>query len=176
MNINFIQIENFLKYIPEDVRDKFSSVDWTELNFITYDIATTTMTEYEISEDLGVYVRKFDESLEKVEDFTHKLDIETGVILEKEDYEIMATAYIFKGELKEVKVNEVNFVERKDREEYQKKLEDRLEELDKQAERYNSKWFKVWDSIVSFPLSLIRYALGALIKLCWKIQKILTGT
>ena len=118
MNINFIQIENFLKYIPEDVRDKFSSVDWTELNFITYDIATTTMTEYEISEDLGVYVRKFDESLEKVEDFTHKLDIETGVILEKEDYEIMATAYIFKGELKEVKVNEVNFVERKDREEY----------------------------------------------------------
>ena len=97
MNINFIQIDDFSKYISADQRDKFLSVDWTELNFLTYDIAATNMTEYEVSEDLGVYRRDLDSGLSKIEDFTHKLDIEAGVILEKEDYEITATAYFFKG-------------------------------------------------------------------------------
>jgi len=176
MNINFIQIDDFSKYISADQRDKFLSVDWTELNFLTYDIAATNMTEYEVSEDLGVYRRDLDSGLSKIEDFTHKLDIEAGVILEKEDYEITATAYFFKGELKEVKVKEINFIDRKEREEMQRRFDESWEQLGERAKRFESKWFRIWNSIISHPLGLIRYILGGMIKFCWKIQKFLTGS
>ena len=175
MNINFVQIDDFSKYIPEDQRDKFLSVNWTELNFLTHDIAGTNMVEYEVSEDLGVYRRDLDSGLSKIEDFTHKLDIEAGVILEEEDYEIMATAYFFKGELEEVKVKEINFIERKEREKMQHQFDEAFRELGRQHKKFNSKWFRVWNAIVSYPLMFMRFILGGMIKFCWKMQKFLTG-
>ena len=165
MNINFVQIDDFSKYIPENRREKFLSVNWAELNFLTYDIANTNMVEYEISEDLGVYRRALAETLSRIDDFTHKLDIEVGVVLEKEDYEIMATAYLFKGELKEVKVKEINFIEREEREKAQQQFEETFQEFSRRAKRFNSRWFRVWSGIISFPLTLIRFILGGMIKL-----------
>ena len=176
--INFVEFEDTLKHIPEEFRSKFSEVDWSDNYFITNDMLGSDMGEFEISEDLGIFARNEDSTLLRLEDFTAKIGLDTGVILEEEDYELSLTAFFYKGSLKEVIFNSLKSVDRKDRiasqEEFEKKVKDFTSKIAKTADKEGSLIYRVWRSIVTAPLALVRYILAHFIKACWRIQEILT--
>ena len=176
--INFVEFEDALKHIPEELRSKFSEVDWSENYFVTNDISGSDMKEFEISEDLGIFARDEDSTLSKLEDFTAKIGLDTGVVLEEEDYEFSLTVFFYKGDLKEVSFNKLKSVDRKDRiasqEEFSRKVEEFTSKINKTIDRENSLIYRVWSIIVIAPLSLARRALALLTKACWRIQEILT--
>ena len=163
--INFVEFEDTLKHIPEEFRSKFSEIDWSDNYFVTNDMLGSDMGEFEISEDLGIFARNEDSTLLRLEDFTAKI----GLSL---------TAFFYKGSLKEVIFNSLKSVDRKDRiasqEEFEKKVKDFTSKIAKTADKEGSLIYRVWRSIVTAPLALVRYILAHFIKACWRIQEILT--
>ena len=176
--INFVEFEDALKHIPEEFRSKFSEVDWSDNYFVTNDILGSDMKEFEISEDLGIFARNQDSTLLKLEDFTAKIELDTGIILKEEDYELSLTVFFYKGELKEVGFNNLESVNRKDRiasqKEFDKKVKEFTSDITKTIDKQNSLAYRTWSTIVTFPLALVRSVLAFFIKTCWRIQEILT--
>jgi len=178
MVVNFVEIEEAHHRFPEKWRRKFSGVDWSESLFVTYEINDDSFDTYEISTDGDFFGRKQDGGIEKLTDFTHKLNLDTGVILKEEDYELTLTAFVYKGELKDLAFEKAALVDRKERIQAQEDFKNILEKVRKKASKEVMKSkslpYKVWKSFVSTPLTIIRYILGFLIKVCWVIEDLLT--
>ena len=98
--------------------------------------------------------------------------------MEEEDYELDVSAYFLKGNLVQFKFEKAVFVDREKRIEYQKELEDHIQEFKEKVAvneaKSNSTAYKIWKAIVSVPLTAIRYVLGFFIKVCFFIEDLLT--
>ena len=178
MVVNFIEIEDVHERFPEKWKKKFSKVDWTETLFISHDINDSSYDTYEITSDDEIFGRKEDGGLTKLVDFTAKLEMSTGVILEEEDYELDITAYFLRGDLIQLKFVDAKFVDRETRIKIQKEFEDQIEnikeKITKEKTKSDSVIYRIWKAMVSVPLTVIRYVLGFLIKVCFFIEDLLT--
>jgi len=176
--ITFVEIEDTHERLPSEWKDKFSTVDWSETLFICRGIQDESYDTYEITSDDEIFGRSENGELTKLTDFTSKLELSTGVILEEEDYELDLTAYFFKGALMQFAFEKATFVDRKEREELQKEFEDQIkdikERLDTEEVKSKSTVYKIWKNLISIPLTGIRYVLGFLIKVCFFIEDLLT--
>ena len=92
---NFILFEDAPDYIPEEHEDKFSEINWSDQTFTTFSICSSSMQEYEISED-EIFLRLEDRTIEK-QDYTGDIEFSTIIPIEKEeiDYELMFKALYF---------------------------------------------------------------------------------
>ena len=114
MTVNFIEVEEAHKRLPSEWQEKFSKVDWSESLFVAYGVNESYYDVYEVTSDDEIFGRHENGELTKLADFTAKLDLSTGVILEEEDYELDVTAYFFKGELLQFKFDRAKFVDREE--------------------------------------------------------------
>lgn len=178
MVMNFVEVEDAHKRLPPKWRDKFSTVDWSDTLFVCQGINDTSYDTYEITSDDEVFGRSESGELTRLTDFTAKLELSTGVILEEEDYELDISAYFLKGDLVHFKFENAVFVDREKRIKYQKEFEDQISNIKAKISRdeakSNSTIYRIWKAIVSVPLTAIRYVLGFLIKVCFFIEDLLT--
>jgi len=178
MVMNFVEIEEAHERFPSEWKEKFSTVDWSDTLFLCDTINNTDYDTYEITSDDEVFGRSTEGELTKLTDFTVKLELSTGVILEEEDYELDVSAYFLKGDLVQFKFEKAVFVDREKRIQYQEEMEAHIEAMkakisDEEA-KSNSVVYKIWKSLISVPLTAIRYVLGFLIKVCFFIEDLLT--
>jgi len=178
MVVNFFEIEDAHQRLPEEWREKFSEVDWSENLFVTYDVSELSYESYEITTDDEVFGRFEDGSLKKLGEFTSKLELSTGIILEEEDYELELTAYFFKGALMDFKFIKASFIDREKRIKYQNEFNETVEKIKQSTEKEERKsksiFYRIWKNLISIPLTVIRYVLGFLIKVCFFIEDLLT--
>ena len=83
--MNFIEVEEAHERFPSEWKEKFSTVDWSDTLFLCNTINNTDYDTYEITSDDEVFGRSEGGELTKLTDFTAKLELSTGVILEEED-------------------------------------------------------------------------------------------
>tara|TARA_R100001015_G_C4627908_1_gene187736 strand:+ start:527 stop:1057 length:531 start_codon:yes stop_codon:yes gene_type:complete len=176
--MNFVEIEDAHNRLPAEWKDKFSEVDWSETLFLCPSINDASYDTYEITSDDEIFGRSESNELTKLTDFTAKLELSTGVILKEEDYELDIIAYFLHGDLIQLKLENAKFVDREERIKYQKEFESQIDDLKKKVAKdeakSNSTVYKIWKSIISVPLTVIRYVLGFFIKVCFFIEDLLT--
>lgn len=178
MVMNFVEIEDAHERFPSEWKEKFSEADWSETLFLCPSINDQSYDTYEITSDDEIFGRSEGGELTKLTDFTARLELSTGVILKEEDYELDVIAYFLKGDLIQLKFENAKFVDREKRVKYQKEFEDQIndlkEKVSKDEAKSNSVIYKIWKSLISVPLTAIRYVLGFLIKVCFFIEDLLT--
>lgn len=171
MGINFVEIENAGNYVPDEFKDRLKGTNWESTVFMTYDIHDTNMAEYDASEETGIFLRNSDNTLDKLDNFTARLALSTGIELEEKDYEVIVHAYFYKGEMKEVTFEEVNFVEREEKEKAQEDFENLMKEIEATTFANPPSLLK---RAIFAPLVFVRYISSLLINASWKIQNLLT--
>ena len=173
MSINFVNIEGISKHIPEKHREELEGTDWEETTFMTHDIPDTHLTDYDASEETGFFMKELDGSITKLDDFTRKLSLSSGIILEEKDFEVSVDVYFYRGEIKDIIFDKVEFVPREEREAAQQQFEDIMSKVTEDMDVMR-KPPSLWSYLVSFIFGFIRYILGFFVNICWKIEKFLT--
>ena len=173
MSINFVKVEGISEHVPEEHRKELEGTDWEETMFMTHDIPDTDLTDYEASEETGIFKRESDTSITKLDDFTRKLSLSSGIILEEKDFEVSVDVYFYRGEIKDIIFDKVEFVPREEREAAQQEFEDVMNRVVKDMDVMR-KPPSLWSYLVSFIFGFIRYILGFFVSICWKIEKFLT--
>tara|TARA_B100000287_G_C20263045_1_gene634819 strand:- start:25 stop:600 length:576 start_codon:yes stop_codon:yes gene_type:complete len=172
--------------LTEEIKKELPEQDWSTINFQTksFDCA---LDNYMIEDDGQIYVEKLDrfinnkgelqESSTGIERVEWSGEVNFYFDFFKEDYDIWIEfkALVWKGELKEIEL--LNFS--KTDNDYRVELQEKFTKEVKKREDKHKKWwwkpFKVWCSVVRGPLFIIRYALGWIVRLTWKIERWLTG-
>lgn len=171
---NFILFEDAPDYIPEEHEDKFSEINWSDQTFTTFSICSSSMQEYEISED-EIFLRLEDRTIEK-QDYTGDIEFSTIIPIEKEeiDYELMFKALYFKGELKEIVFEELFEHSQAERKESQEKVMKIIKEQEDKKKSLFWRLYKIYSKTIDFVFTVFRYILASLIKLLWFIQNKIT--
>jgi len=175
--------------LPEDLGE-LSEIGWGELEFQTKSL-NNTLSKYTIEDDGQIYEEKTKQKLiedenspdkariEIIEDgieknyFTGELIFYTYLPTKEYDYFIEFTALFWKGELKEIERTEWKKEENTERKEEEKKYEDLHKKLRKQAEDQTI-FKKIIKTCVHIVTYCIRWILGFLVKLTWKLERWLT--
>jgi hypothetical protein len=175
--------------LPEKLGE-LSEIGWKELEFQTKSL-NNTLSKYTIEEDGQIYEEKTkqrwvdDEAHENggyiqiTEDgieksyFTGELIFFSYLPCEKYDYFIEFMALFWKGELKEIKLEEWKQEENTQRIEEEKKFEEVRQRIEKQFKE-QSLFKKIIKTCVHTVTYCIRWILGFLVKLTWKLDRWLT--
>ena len=119
------------KLNEEDCED-FKDIEWDELEFFTssffeYDIysSETELPVYTISEDKQFYKESNSEGVE-LQEFTGEIFFGTQILGEKADYDISFVALFYKGELKELNLNEWGKESNEKRKKFQQSFADEV--------------------------------------------------
>jgi hypothetical protein len=175
--------------VPSEITDLIVvPVEWDEMEFHTYSFPTSpalSFDKYSISEDGQLYkeivetelVRKDGViSVEERSDGIERLDY-TGEILfsglhldEDYDFFLEFKALFWKGDMKELELEEWEKSDNKARKETQKELQKLVE---KQNKKGHSMWKKIllpFYLVLSFIFGLLRWILGFIVKMTWKIE------
>lgn len=170
---NFIVVEDILPYIPKDQTEKLKEVVWSDTTFTTFSLCGTGLLEYEITSDGAIYVTEEDGGIEKL-DYTGEIEFNTLVLLENKDCEVAFKALFYKGELKNLSLEDLKETDPAPRLEAQEKL---MQVIESREDKQKKWWFKIYSfysKCVIFVFTLIRWILGGIIKLCWIIQNKIT--
>jgi hypothetical protein len=167
--------------LPQEVVDDLSDTDWDEIEFQTKSFDYPTLDVYEISEEGSIYMEVYNRTgeglldrtrtgIEKI-DYTGELIFYTDLMSKEWDYWIEFKALFFKGELKEIELNELEKKDPKERLEMEKLIQ---ESFSKFVSREKSWWRKAL-TVVMFPvrllLAIIKWLLGLTMKLVWKAER-----
>jgi len=89
---------------------------------VCYEIDESLYDAYEITSEDEIFGRHENGEITRLTDFTSKLDLATGIILEEEDYELNLVGYFLKGDLVQLKFKDAKAVNRKDRRSFRRLL------------------------------------------------------
>lgn len=178
--------------LPEELSSLPEPPDWQEFEFHTFSFKgylddPFVFEKYTISEDGQIYKDKIDRQfvtgesglieLEEKEDGIEQQEY-TGELVfsglhmgEDYDYLIEFSALFWKGDLKEINLGEYKKEDAKKRLEAQEILTSAAEEFHNKEE---SVFFKVYKEIILSFFWLIRWSVGLMIKLTWKLERWLT--
>lgn len=188
--------------LSEDQREKVNVEDWSKVEFTTYSFAqvipsddeplpyfqtytiesdgqiykTNSRVEY-VEEDGFIKPEVREDGIEKVE-FTGEI-IFASVLTEKDaDYYLEFSALVWKGELKELNLRKYEEENNEERLKAEKALK---EVVGKSLENKRSLWGKKTNPIIAFYRKCVRFlcsifrtAFLLLVKLLWKIERLLT--
>jgi hypothetical protein len=169
--------------IPQEVLEDLSNTDWEEVEFQTKSLDSGgTLDNYEISIDGSIYIETFKvkeggglldkvrTGIEKI-DYTGELIFYTDLLSKDWDYWIEFKALFYKGELKEIELNELEKNDPAERLKMEKMIKKNFSEF---LEQRNSWWYKVF-YVVTLPLRLllaiIKFILSSLVGLTMRIER-----
>jgi len=173
--------------IPEALKED-EGFDIEKLEFQTYSFPPSCMDEYEITEDGQLYKWEIERRVEKngkdnqlelreikkdltKEDYTGEVTFSSLYLGEKIDYFMEYKAVFWKGDLKELNLENVEEEDSSVRKKAQKKLNNYVSNLEKKKNKW---WFpltNVLRKVVMFINFLIRWVLGKLVQLTWKVDR-----
>jgi len=172
--------------IPEDAKDLEFPPDWASEKFQTKSF-DSILTDYSIEEDGQIYrnvvdreivqsekgglkIEEVDQGVERV-DFTGEVRFYT-ILLESElDHWVEFVALYCKGDLKEIELAKWEKMDNSDRVKIQFELD---HQLDESVERKKKWWYKPKQKfafLVRAILFLIRWPIGLIARLTWKIER-----
>mgnify|MGYP001412970320 CR=1 FL=1 len=171
--------------VPEVLRGdkKFSP---NELEFQTFSFSPPSMDEYEITEDGLLYrwkvERYLDQKTEGLKAREKKRELSrqdhTGEILfhslymtKAKDYFLEYKVLFWKGEVKEVELDNVEEEDSKVRKNAQKKLNSYVRKVQDRQKRWWFPFYKFVRNFVGFVTSCIRGITGWVFRLTWKIDE-----
>ena len=167
--------------LPQEVLDDLGDTNWDEVEFQTKSFDFPTLDAYEISEDGSIYMEVYNRTgeglldrtrtgIEKI-DYTGELIFYTDLMSKKWDYWIEFKALFFKGELKEIELNELEKKDPEERLEMEKLIQ---ENFSKFVDRKNSWWTKAL-GVITLPvrllLAIIKWILGFLVGMILRIER-----
>jgi len=174
--------------LPEEVKDLKSPPDWASEKFQTKSF-DSVLTDYSIEEDGQMYrsltVREIiedngklkmvekDEGIERV-DFTGEVKFYTVHMEEGFDYFIEFITLFWKGDLKEISLSEWRKMDNSDRIKNLSAMEERLEERESKRNKWWYKPKQYFAVFVRVILFLVRWPIGYIARLTWKIERWLT--
>ncbi len=157
------------------------------LEFQTYSFPPASMDEYEITDDGQLYkwdierlMKKSDDGFFQIEenkknllkqDYTGELLFSALYLSEKFDYFLSYKALFWKGDLKEIDLEEASREDNSHRKEMQETLNCRISKM---RDKKNKWWFpfaNFFRKIIKFFTFSIRWVLGWKIKVTWKIDR-----
>ena len=168
--------------LTDEIKEALPDQDWSEINFQTKSF-DCTLENHTIEDDGQIYAERLDRYIDEEGELQEKeIGIEklewTGELLfyfdffqEEHDLWIEFKALVWKGDIKEIELYAFRKIDNTSRLETQKKF---TEAAEKTQEKYEKWWWrplKVWRSIVRFPMFLIRWCLGLIVKFTWKLEK-----
>lgn len=135
--------------IPQEVLDAFPDRKWNEIDFIFFAYLSygDDLDKYEISEDGSIYQRGESGEITKRE-ITNELNFSTLLIGEGYDFFLSFKALFFKGELKELSLNEFKKTENRERKERDKKNIERMLISMKRAQKIHYKIFILYRGLI----------------------------
>lgn len=135
--------------IPREILDSFPERKWNEVDFIffSYFFYGDDLDKYEISEDGSIYQRGESGEITKKE-ITNELNFSTLLIGEEYDFFLSFKALFFKGELKELSLNEFKKTENRERKERDKKNIERISTAMKQTQKTYYKIFILYRGLI----------------------------
>ena len=167
--------------LPQEVLDDLGDTNWDEVEFQTKSFDFPTLDAYEISEEGSIYMEVYNRTgeglldrtrtgIEKI-DYTGELIFYTDLMSKKWDYWIEFKALFFKGELKEIELNELEKKDPEERLEMEKLIQ---ENFSKFVNRENSWWTKAL-GVITLPvrllLAIIKWILGFLVGMILRIER-----
>ena len=169
--------------IPQEVLEDLSDMDWDEVEFQTKSFDSGgSLDTYEISVDGSIYIETFKTKeggglldrvrtgIEKV-DYTGELIFYTDLVSKDWDYWIQFKALFYKGELKEVELDELEKNDPAERLKIEKMIK---KNFSKFLEQRNSLWRKIL-YVLMLPfmllLALIKLILGFLLALILRVER-----
>ena len=167
--------------LPQEVLDDLGDTNWDEVEYQTKSFDFPTLDAYEISEEGSIYMEVYNRTgeglldrtrtgIEKI-DYTGELIFYTDLMSKKWDYWIEFKALFFKGELKEIELNELEKKDPEERLEMEKLIQ---ENFSKFVDRKNSWWTKALGLItlpVRLLLAIIKWILGFLVGMILRIER-----
>ena len=167
--------------LPQEVLDDLGDTNWDEVEFQTKSFDFPTLDAYEISEEGSIYMEVYNRTgeglldrtrtgIEKI-DYTGELIFYTDLMSKKWDYWIEFKALFFKGELKEIELNELEKKDPEERLEMEKLIQ---ENFSKFVDRKNSWWTKALGVLtlhVRLLLAIIKWILGYLVGMILRIER-----
>ena len=181
--LDYLKCEYPLPIPKELEKDKNFSISGQE--FQTFSFDHPCMDEYEISDDGQVYrwsiervvetengrleIKEKSRELLKL-DHTGEVLFSTLYMTDNKDYYIDYKVLFWKGDLKEVSLEDVDVSSNKKRIQGQQQLKSYISKLNDRRSRW---WFIFYEIIRSLVRSMnfcIRWVLGWIIKLTWKID------
>lgn len=175
--------------LPEDMGE-LSEINWNEFEFQTKSL-DNTLDRYTIEDDGQMYQEKTKQNfvddpvhahggyVEIIEDgieksyFTGELVFYTWIPQEEYDYYIEFKSLFWKGDLKEIERVEWNKKDNSHRKEEEKRYEDLHKKVLKQVKQ-QTLFKKIKKRCVYSMTFCIRWLLGFLVKLTWKLERWLT--
>ena len=169
--------------IPQEVLEDLSDTDWEEVEFQTKSFDSGgSLDNYEISVDGSIYIETFKvkeggglldkvrTGIEKI-DYTGELVFYTDLLSKDWDYWIEFKALFYKGELKEIELNEFEKNDPTERLKMEKMIKENFSEF---LEQQNSWWYKIF-YVVTLPirllLAIIKFILSSLVGLTMRIER-----
>jgi len=175
--------------LPEEAGQLVSPPDWSNVQFQTKSFDCTLDT-YSIEEDGQIYkdvvvrelvkskagVLDIDERQEGIEKVEATLELRFYTIHMEDDFDywVEFKALFWKGDLKEIELVEWN---RRDNEERVKVLENVNAHIDKQFKEKKKWWYgsrEKYFILVRLVMFLVRWPIGLIANLTWRIEKWLT--
>ena len=175
--------------LPEELGE-LSEINWGEFEFQTKSLENT-LDRYTIEDDGQIYREKTTQEIIEDEEhpnggyvkisengieksfFTGELAFHTWIPQEEHDYYIEFKALFWKGDLKEIERTEWEKKDNLHRKEEEKKHEDLHEKLTRKAKE-QSLFKKIKKTCVYSTTYCLRWLLGFLVKLTWKLERWLT--
>jgi hypothetical protein len=173
---------------PEEILKLKPQPDWKEVEFQTKSLHNT-LNVYTIEEDGQIYKELIDrevtsdemgtlildetpQGIEKV-DHTGEIDFYTVHADEGYDYWMEFSALFWKGDLKELDLKEFKKEDNAGRLEVQAQMETELKERDKKAKQNKGFFRRNFIKLVRVSMFLIRWTIGKIAQLTWKIERLL---
>jgi hypothetical protein len=183
--------------VPEDLKGELSVEDWSNVEFQTQSFAhsysidafshSVTYTiesdgqiyknnieiEYTEGEDGSVDVKESDKGIERV-DYTG--EILFASLFKKEDYDhyLEFSALVWKGDLKELNFKSHEKQENTKRIEIEKRFKEVVNKVYSVKKTWYTPFINIYKKCVRFICSSIRFVFTLIIKLFWKIERLLT--
>jgi len=176
---------DYLLPLTEEIKMELPEQDWSEIEFQTKSLGCD-LQNYSIEEDGQIYIDKkswdtgedgqlieINEGIERLE-WTGEIDFYFDFFKKEHDLWIEFKALVWKGDLKEIELTVFKKVSNETRLTIQKNFEEALGECKVKRDAWWWKLIRVWRSMIRVPLFIIRWVLGLIVRLTWKIERWLT--
>ena len=166
----------------EDIGNK--EANWAESEWQTKDLGQM-LDVYTIEEDGQIYRQKTDwrededapmgvsaedGGIEKFEK-TGEINFYNVVLGKKCDHWLEFKAVIWKGDLKELNLVEYKKEDNSDRLEYQEQMQAQINKDKSFEKKWYAKPYLVYRFCLTRPLGLLRYMIGSIAQITWKIER-----
>ena len=175
--------------LPEEAKDLEFPPNWQTKAFQTKSFDSVLM-DYSIEEDGQIYrtvvdrelvqredgtlkFEEIDQGIERV-DHTGEIKFYTVLLEDKFDYWVEFTALYWKGDLKEISLSKWEKMDNSERVEIESQTKKQLEKFEQKEKRPWQKFKRGITPLVRGALFLIRWPIGQIARLTWKIERWLT--